>query len=476
MQSSVETGITEELGVSDPQLVANLLPVTVTTYGATGDKRVNGDHMNTLSIDSDICFTLCGAHRIFVGNDGNPDNNYVVATLSASGDKVNVTEGAISSIFSVFEKSVSYVVSIAEDVSGGNYDLEASTTATPAMAVVLGAQNFKARLSCALIDLAQRRWIPTSDGTLVLADWDAERSHTETFRRTPQAEDFIRLVQTVSAVNDAAVKRVVFDFLMQDNNKWDSKTFRALLSEVLSKLYEHMCSNQPLPDLAGITKDTLWQFRDGANQEQIFLHLQFKSLKEEILELAANNNKRTSFQQYLKYVTEHPPSNVSEAFAACKKFGAGGKESSPPSASLSGCSSDAFISTVRSSTTNNNNNDANANTTSSATAETCMSAQDFVGASLAVSQPHAPQPSAEIRVANNLSVDNTTSEEKDNHHHRSSHASPDECVICMDGSKNHIAIPCGHVMFCGACAGKMINESCPICNNKITSVNITYNV
>ena len=45
------------------------------------------------------------------------------------------------------------------------------------------------------------------------------------------------------------------------------------------------------------------------------------------------------------------------------------------------------------------------------------------------------------------------------------------CVICMEEKKNHVFIPCGHVVCCGKCT-KVSN--CPICREPITHVQKIY--
>ena len=44
-----------------------------------------------------------------------------------------------------------------------------------------------------------------------------------------------------------------------------------------------------------------------------------------------------------------------------------------------------------------------------------------------------------------------------------------QCNVCMINVKNYACIPCGHLCICGECSNK-IDEKCPICNNKITSI------
>jgi len=41
-----------------------------------------------------------------------------------------------------------------------------------------------------------------------------------------------------------------------------------------------------------------------------------------------------------------------------------------------------------------------------------------------------------------------------------------DCIICMDGPKAIVFIPCGHYSVCKVCSSKLENK-CPICRSKI---------
>jgi hypothetical protein len=38
-----------------------------------------------------------------------------------------------------------------------------------------------------------------------------------------------------------------------------------------------------------------------------------------------------------------------------------------------------------------------------------------------------------------------------------------ECIVCLDAPRTHMALPCRHMLFCGACAGAWLQKQCPIC-------------
>jgi hypothetical protein len=46
----------------------------------------------------------------------------------------------------------------------------------------------------------------------------------------------------------------------------------------------------------------------------------------------------------------------------------------------------------------------------------------------------------------------------------------DECVICFEGEKTHLILPCGHLALCERCAGLMGDQlhKCPVCNTAPT--------
>ena len=39
------------------------------------------------------------------------------------------------------------------------------------------------------------------------------------------------------------------------------------------------------------------------------------------------------------------------------------------------------------------------------------------------------------------------------------------CIVCFEGAKTHLAVPCGHVCACGPCAGQM--RDCPYCRQSV---------
>ena len=42
---------------------------------------------------------------------------------------------------------------------------------------------------------------------------------------------------------------------------------------------------------------------------------------------------------------------------------------------------------------------------------------------------------------------------------------PDEslCVVCMEGPRSHLLVPCGHLCLCQRCASHRAWEACPLC-------------
>lgn len=54
----------------------------------------------------------------------------------------------------------------------------------------------------------------------------------------------------------------------------------------------------------------------------------------------------------------------------------------------------------------------------------------------------------------------------------------EKCCVCLDGPKNTIVLPCGHIGFCYKCAQELYNRSaqCPICRSPIQSVHKAYKV
>jgi len=39
------------------------------------------------------------------------------------------------------------------------------------------------------------------------------------------------------------------------------------------------------------------------------------------------------------------------------------------------------------------------------------------------------------------------------------------CIVCMVGSKSHLAVPCGHLLACERCAANM--KICPYCREPV---------
>jgi hypothetical protein len=44
------------------------------------------------------------------------------------------------------------------------------------------------------------------------------------------------------------------------------------------------------------------------------------------------------------------------------------------------------------------------------------------------------------------------------------------CVVCLEGDRNHVAIPCGHVILCDNCSEHQALRNCPICRVRIKSI------
>ncbi len=45
-----------------------------------------------------------------------------------------------------------------------------------------------------------------------------------------------------------------------------------------------------------------------------------------------------------------------------------------------------------------------------------------------------------------------------------------ECVVCMDGKKQYVMVPCGHLLLCNACAKRYPVSTCPLCRDPVQSV------
>ena len=52
-------------------------------------------------------------------------------------------------------------------------------------------------------------------------------------------------------------------------------------------------------------------------------------------------------------------------------------------------------------------------------------------------------------------------------------AANSECVVCLDGRRECVFVPCGHVATCEQCSGTLVN--CPICRASIERVVRVYN-
>lgn len=50
------------------------------------------------------------------------------------------------------------------------------------------------------------------------------------------------------------------------------------------------------------------------------------------------------------------------------------------------------------------------------------------------------------------------------------------CVICMDGEKEYVGVPCGHLMFCEECRDvfRHSGKPCPVCNARMKSIIKVY--
>ena len=42
------------------------------------------------------------------------------------------------------------------------------------------------------------------------------------------------------------------------------------------------------------------------------------------------------------------------------------------------------------------------------------------------------------------------------------------CVVCMDGAKSHVLVPCGHQCVCGPCSERLAQGHCPVCRTAVT--------
>eukprot|EP01083_Nonionella_stella_P301239 1032241_1 len=44
-----------------------------------------------------------------------------------------------------------------------------------------------------------------------------------------------------------------------------------------------------------------------------------------------------------------------------------------------------------------------------------------------------------------------------------------ECVVCLEKSRSHVCVPCGHLCICQDCVS-LINEQCPLCRKKCDNI------
>lgn len=49
-----------------------------------------------------------------------------------------------------------------------------------------------------------------------------------------------------------------------------------------------------------------------------------------------------------------------------------------------------------------------------------------------------------------------------------------ECVVCLDGTRSHIFVPCGHLCLCSTCAAGEAVRECPLCRTAPTAVLRVY--
>jgi len=82
--------------------------------------------------------------------------------------------------------------------------------------------------------------------------------------------------------------------------------------------------------------------------------------------------------------------------------------------------------------------------------------------------------------------ESTVSEEANHYHYDDEEGSSGdnsifkngECVVCFDGAKNMLLLPCAHIATCVNCTTYIMNSTkqCPVCRTKITQVVRTYAV
>eukprot|EP01083_Nonionella_stella_P055009 145203_1 len=49
------------------------------------------------------------------------------------------------------------------------------------------------------------------------------------------------------------------------------------------------------------------------------------------------------------------------------------------------------------------------------------------------------------------------------------------CIVCLDGERNHVLIPCGHICVCNQCKDEYLKDAeCPLCRTKVKMVVKTF--
>jgi len=49
-----------------------------------------------------------------------------------------------------------------------------------------------------------------------------------------------------------------------------------------------------------------------------------------------------------------------------------------------------------------------------------------------------------------------------------------ECVVCLEGMKSHVIVPCGHLCLCEACSQQFQKGNCPLCRQAVTMIVKVY--
>lgn len=44
------------------------------------------------------------------------------------------------------------------------------------------------------------------------------------------------------------------------------------------------------------------------------------------------------------------------------------------------------------------------------------------------------------------------------------------CVVCLDGKKTHLLVPCGHLCLCENCSNQLNDGKCPICRRQYEKI------